>query len=305
MLYAELGKAKAAAADAKNYAPLPDLARQQTPYRINSDVPLADSQATMQTAILGGSAIDTKPDQWIRAKEQFAPADQLAVYINGYRYRLYDITAEDYPVLKHYLGDDEFSRLIDAFIEHTPSSHFNVNRYASHMPAFVAVHLAEDTFAYELAVLETAVSQLTDPEETTPLEPSHLAGITPETLMETVLHPREALQLLAFEYQANEYFNAVKNEESPAPVEKKSYLAVFRHEDVVWRMPLGENEYRLLKQLFAGMPIGKALEAMQAELGLPEEELSAELMNWFSRWMRNGLLAYRTPTNHALEREVA
>ena len=31
---------------------------------------------------------------------------------------------------------------------------------------------------------------------------------------------------------------------------------------------------------------------LQAELGLPEEELSTQLSAWFSRWMRNGLLAY-------------
>ena len=58
----------------------------------------------MQDAILLGNSFDSHPDKWIRTKEQFAPQDQLAVYINAYRYRLYDVTAEDYPVLKHYLG---------------------------------------------------------------------------------------------------------------------------------------------------------------------------------------------------------
>lgn len=72
---------------------------------------------------------------------------------------------------------------------------------------------------------------------------------------------------------------------------KKTFLSVFRHDDVVWRMDLAENEYHLLKKIFSPMPIGNALEKLQQELDLPEDELASNLSNWFARWMRNGLLA--------------
>jgi hypothetical protein len=108
------------------------------------------------------------------------------------------------------------------------------------------------------------------------------------------LHPRAALQLFAFDYPVNAFYRAVKEELSPTiPETHKIYLAVFRHEDVIWRMELSENEHHLLQKIFADQPIGQAIEALQSELSLSEEELIANLSEWFGRWMRNGLLAAR------------
>lgn len=305
VLYAELGKAKAAARDAENYAPLPDLARERPRYVANRPIPLGETEQRMQDAILLGAAVDTKPEEWIPAKEGFTPADQLAVYVNGYRYRLYDVTAEDYPVLAHYLGEEAFDGLIKDFVNIVQSGHFNISRYTAQLPDFLAAHGAGDAFAVELARLESAVSQLTDPEETVPLEPAHLEGMTPDALMETALRPRRALELFAFDYPVNRYYRAVKEEQSPAPpARENSFTAVFRHEDAVWRMDLEENEYRLLSVLFTGVPVGAALEALQAETEMAEEALLAHLSEWFSRWMRNGLLA-RNESSHAQHERTA
>lgn len=285
VLYAELGKAKVAAKDAGNYAPLPDLAKQEAPYVANAITPLADAQTTMQDAILQGASIDSKPDTWIRSKAEFAPADQLAVYVNAYRFRLYDVTAEDYSVLKHYLDDHAFDHLIKDFVNAAHSDHFNIGRYAAHLPGFLKTHTLCNPFAVELAELENAISQLTDPEETIALTPAHFEGMTPEMLMESLLYPRKALQLFAFEYPVNAYFREVKDEKSPAPpAAQKSYIAVFRHEDVVWRMDLEAMEYELLSTLFSGKTIGEALAGI-------DESAAGKLSEYFSRWMRNGMLA--------------
>ena len=299
VLYAELGKAKIAAKNAQHYAPLPDLAKSETPYAVNLPTPLAESQTTMQQAILHGTGIDSKPDTWIRAKEKFVPVDQLAVYVNAYRFRLYDVTAEDYPVLKHYLGEHHFDRLINDFVNTAHSDHFNVGRYATHLPAFLKKHDLGNDFAVELATLENALSQLTDPEETIPLAPHHLEGMTPESLMETRLYPRIALQLFAFEYPVNAYYEGVKEDGSPTqPAPEKSFLAVFRHEDVVWRMDLDAMEHALLSTLFTGEPIGVALANL-------DESAAEKLSEYFSRWMRNGMLRYHEYTSEQQQRSIA
>jgi hypothetical protein len=201
--------------------------------------------------------------------------------------------AEDYPVLKHYLEKEKFKALMEDFVHRTQSHHFNVARYSTQLLPFLATHSAHDPFAYELATLENAMAQLFDAQETIALEPIHLTGMTPESLMELVLHPRAALQLFAFSHPVNCYYLAVMDEEAPPPpMPEETFLAVFRHEDVMWRMDLGENEYRLLQKLFADMPVGKALESLQNELTLPDHMLGTQLFEWFSRWMRNGLLAH-------------
>ncbi|MBK6287297.1 MAG: DUF692 family protein [Gammaproteobacteria bacterium] len=306
VLYAELDKAKAAAADAPHYAPLPELAGARA-RRVNGIAePLDESQLRMQEAILVGAKIDSKPDTWIHAKKQFAPAEQLAVYVNAYRYRLHEATVDDYPVLKHFLGDDAFEGLITDFVNSVESAHFNIGRYAAHLPGYLARHSSGDPFACELATLEKSVSQLLDPQETIALEPAHLEGMTPDDLLQCVLRPRTALRLLAFDFPVNDYFLAVQEGQfPPPPTPERTFVAVFRHEDVVWRMALGENEYLLLEKLFDGTPVGAALDELQAELELPEDELGSQLAHWFSRWMRNGLLAWREYTREPCTRNIA
>ena len=306
VVYAELEKAKAAAKDAKNFAPLPDLAVAHAPYRANIQTSLSVSQTQMQDAILRGSDAVNEPDAWIKAKENFAPTDQLGVYINAYRFRLYNVTVEDYPVLKTVMGNNDFDHMLDDCVNHVHSTHFNIARYSALVPEFLSQHSTYTSFAHEMARLESAIAQLHDTAETIALTPEHLAGLSPEALMERALYPRKALQLFAFDYPVNAYYKAVKEEENPAlPAPQKSYVAVFRHDDVVWRMDLQEHEYHLLLHLFSGLTIGAALEKAQQELALNDEELPNQLFSWFSRWIRNGLLAANEDNNITHTRSAA
>ena len=293
-LDAELGKAKTAAAGANNYV-LPDLYREQVPQRVNHQTPLTQAQLHMQDAIMLGGAFDSAPDRWIRAKEAFAPQAQLNVYINAYRYRLHGVVAEDYPVLKTHLGETAFDELIWAFVNTAQPDHFNIGRYALKLQAFVQEQLPNDNFSHELCALETVITQIADVEETVALEQKHLEGMTPDTLMETVLHPRKALQLMACAYPVNEYYRRVMDGQSPKkPRRQASYLAVFRHDDVVWRMDLDGDEYRLLNKLFSGHTVGDALEDL-------DESVGENISEWFSRWIRNSMLA--APDQHVQHHE--
>jgi uncharacterized protein (UPF0276 family) len=298
VLFEELEKAKAAAKEAHSYT-LPDLFKEQVPQRANYDTPLTQAQHHMQDAIILGEQFKSEPEAWIRSKEAFTPKDQLGVYVNAYRYRLNDVVAEDYPVLKSYLGEKRFNKIIWAFVNSETSTHFNIGRFALKLPGYFTSHLPVDKFAFELCQLETAISQLSDPEETTPLTPEHLSDITPEKLMETVLHPRKALQLFAFSYPVNAYYRAVMDDTSPKkPLRKTTYLAVFRHEDVIWRMDLESQEYTLLRRLFSGETVGQALTEL-------DESAASKLSEYFSRWMRNGLLRTNEQDNEQINRSAA
>lgn len=295
VLLAELGKAKAAAEDAANYR-IPALFSAQVPQRANRETPLLEAQHRMQEAVMRGERFDSQPEQWIRSKESFSPAEQLAVYTNAYRYRLYDSTAEDYPVLQHYLGEEAFRALVWDYVNHAQPTHFNIARYTLAFPGFVKEQLPQNLCAYELSQLETAIVQLADLKELPPLEEQHLNGMTPDLFMQAQLHPRAALQLLCFDYAVNDYYRAVMDEEQPAqPQAQASCLAVFRHEDRIWRMELEPAEYALLQKLFSGVRVGEALESMG-------DEYAEKISSWFSRWMRNGLLAAPEYTGNEPER---
>lgn len=282
ILYDELKKARTAAKSANDYGPLPDLSRPRPPYLMNVKTTVAHEQARMQGAILAGA--DENPGAWIREKEQFPPQAQLDVYINAYRYRLYDVVVEDYPALAAYLGGEDFKALVWDFVNATASEHFNIGRYAAKLPAFIAGHRPQDRLAHEICELEAALTQLADEEETNALSPENLQGLTPDTLLQSVLYPRKALRLIEFSYPVNRYYREVMEDKNPAPpTPESSWLAVFRHDDTMWRMEADKQEFRLLQNLFGGMSVDVALESVKVD----EENLTA----WFARWMRHHLLS--------------
>lgn len=291
VLEAELGKARKAAETAADYGTLPKFKNTLPPRISNEPASYEAHQHRLQEAMIQGDRADTKPDEWIRPKPEFAPREQLQVYINAYHLRLEEIVAEDFPALKYYLGDDEHHALVEAYVRATPSTWFNAAHYVGGFPAFVAKTYPDDNFAYELAVHELAIAQVFHEEETMPLTPAALEALTPDALMAMTLHPRKAMRLLAFAYPVNRFFREVmEDKEPPAPKAEASFVAVFRHNDVVWRLELEVLEYRLLALLFGGLSVGEALEKLLKE-GVDEAVLLSGLQPWFARWMRNGLLA--------------
>ena len=195
-------------------------------------------------------------------------------------------------MLKTYLGEARFAALIKDFVESEHSEHFNIGRYALKLSDFTKNYFPQDRFAHELCLLETAISQLTDPEETEALTPERLQHLTPDALLASTLKPRTALQLRAFSYPVNAYYRAINPAQTPVPPPvEASYLAVFRHDDIVWRMDLDEQEYRMLEMLFGGCSIGEALNKLMQAFPQEEAALSEKLSGWFARWMRNHLLS--------------
>jgi hypothetical protein len=290
LLYAELEKARQISRNASfTQAALPTIidSASETAAWVEINSPphkLLPTQALLQTAIITGGTDPTAHQQLIRPKSDFPADQQLSVYINAYRSRLIEVTAEDYPVLEHYLGADRFHSLLEDFVSNTRSSHFNIACYCHQLPDFVASQFGNDSFAFELAQLENALSELHDAEETEPLEPADLAGIDADVLMHCQLWPRKALQLFKFRHAVNHYFQSVQDEAEPQEViTEPGFLAVFRHEDLVWRMDLDADEYGLLQRLFSGESIAVALAASS-------QQTEAQVSNWFARWMRNGLL---------------
>jgi hypothetical protein len=249
--------------------------------------PYEDELGDMQDAILSGNVERMSPQERIVPKPDFAPEEQIDRYIKGYRYRLFDLVYDDYPALLSLWGKKKTDTLIREYVEATPSTHFNISRYVERFPEYVRDNASP--FAYELCVLETALSRIFDAQESQALTQDDLAGLTPESFMEMELKPRDALKLFAFSYPVNKIYQAHLNGKNISDPEKEtSFLAVFRHNDTLWRLDLEEREYMVLSSLFAGLSVGEALSAAISD---DDETAFSAIGEWFSKWMSNGLLA--------------
>lgn len=284
VLQAELEKARRAAAS-------PDVQEivrfSSTPSaKPDAEAPrLQQMQQLLQQSIIAGNDDETSIKTWIVPKENFTPAQQLGVYVDAYRYRLKDVVSEDYPVLAHYLGRDAFDRLVSSFVEKTASEHFNIARYALGLNAFIEKNISDNVFTQELASLETAIAQLMDAPQGSALSKSDVENIGVENLLMASFSLMPAAQLFEFTHDVNGYYSAVMKEDAPeAPLRQPTHLAVFRHENTMWRMELDAQEYALLLRLSRGETLQEAL--AQASINDPQS-----LQEWFARWMQHGLLS--------------
>ncbi len=249
--------------------------------------PYEQELGDMQDAILSGEGERMNPQERIVPKPDFAPEDQIDRYIKGYRYRLFDLVYDDYPALLSLLGKPATDKLIRNYVQATPSTHFNISRYVEKFPDYVRDYASP--FAHEMSILETALSRIFDAQESESLTQDDLQGLTPESFMKMELKPRAALKLLAFSYPVNTVYNAYLNgEDIKEPAKKTTFLAVFRHNDKLWRLELEEREYMVLSSLFAGLSVEEALGAAISE---DDDTAMTLISEWFSKWMGNGLLA--------------
>lgn len=245
--------------------------------------------STLQEGILTGAG--ASPEAWIRPKRDFPASAQLNVYINGYRYRLCDAVSDDFPATRHALGDEAMNALIQSYVENTPSQFFDLGHYVERFPAYIAPKVSP--FVAELAQAEQANSTVFALPESAPIALEAFAALDPESLMAAHFAPRAAAILMEHNHPINDYLTAYHNDQSPTtPAPQPSYMMVYRHEDITWRISLEHGEYILLNTLKNGLPMGEAIEATAEQLnGMNEEEFLEKLQHWFARWVQSGVLA--------------
>jgi len=213
--------------------------------------------------------------------------ERMTIYQKGYKIRLVNAVSADYPVLQHFVGDILFQEWVKEYVDATPSSSFNLDRYTHRFPAFLAKNV-KISAAVELATLEGKIDFVFMAEESAPLQWEAFSGLTPEQFAEFCFIPRPALALLQFEHSVNAYLTDVRNQDLPKElVAQPEYLALCRTHYEVKRHVLDHNAYLVLQALCEGKSVGEAFEVtfgnMQEPLPTPET-----IQAWFRDWVMFG-----------------
>lgn len=207
---------------------------------------------------------------------------RCAVYNGGYLERLVEVLQGDFGAVQHVLGEPAFRALVARYLQRHPSRHPNLNQLGRAFPAFVRTQrtLPQRAFVAELAQLELAVSRAFDAAEFTPLAADALATVPPARLGAIRLAANPSLQLLAFRHPVDVWYQAWK-EGAPiaVPGPQRSWLAVHRRDDRVWRHRLSQPQFAVLSALVVGQPLENALAKAPA---------TAPVGTWFTEWGQNG-----------------
>lgn len=223
------------------------------------------------------------------AREGFPGEEQMRAYIHSYHIRLRNVLENDYPALKHYLGEEEFFRLAQGYVLATPSRHYNLNRYAIAFSAFVKQHHA-NAFSHDIAQLESALCEVYQAPDSTALGLADVRQLPQNYLLDTPLTLREASYLLALDHNAGEYLEAFRqNIPVPTPEPEPYYCFIWRHENHMRRQAVEYGAYRLLTEIRNGLCLAEALEKILGTLDAAQTEAVSEcLQAWLGGWLQEG-----------------
>lgn len=253
---------------------------------------LRDAQRWVQRAIL-----DPGPDaaalrgagRRVTPSHTLSSAERIGIYRHMYRARMFDTLAADYPCLRRFLGEDRFASLVEAYVSEFPSSSYTLNRLGDRLPDFLAAPrgLPRQAFLHDLARLELAMTFSFDAEEAPPLDADAIAAMPAGAWEHARLEPIPALRLLEARYPVGLYADAVRDGVKPPPMRpRRSWMAVYRRDYLLYRLDLAPAGYKLLSALAAGLPLAQAVAA--AGRG-PRRPNPRELFRWFRDWTAAGL----------------
>ncbi len=232
--------------------------------------------------------------------------ERLDVYRDMYLMRMEEALSSDYPALKHFLGDDEFMRLVARYVDLYPSRSYTLNRLGDHFPEFVAAQddVPRKEFCQDLTRLEFALARVFDAAETPTLTEQDVRAVPQEAWETACLKPVDAFRLLEFDYPVSRYLGAV-DEENPYPRlgRKKNWVVCYRHRYDVHRLDLSRPAYELLSSLASGKTLGEAITGVMTRKWRPAVKQS-KLFEWFREWMAEGFFQAVALTRSGASQQV-
>lgn len=278
--------------------------------------PLSQIQRWMQAAIMHpGGVVDGIAS--LQAQEQLqvssadveqvltrslamSAIDRLEIYGNAYYARLLECLREEFPVLRHALGEEAFDAFAVGYLQSYPSTTYTLTQLGSNFPAYLAETTPPDDemprhwvdFVVDLAQFELAVSEIFDgpgSEGQPLLDVQELLSLPQSKVLEVRLECVPSLRLIRLRCPVHRYYDTVRGErEAVPPGPEETHLALVRRHYVVHHYELSKTGYELLTLLARGESLGASLAGVIAGGRLSSVALATNLRNWFLEWSSAG-----------------
>ncbi len=229
---------------------------------------------------------------FIKPSKTLTQLERLGIYRRMYLLRLIDVLRMDFTAVAEFLGEDVYEKLIEDYLQVHPSRSYNLNHLSYQVPDFIRTYpnLRRREFVYQLATLELALSDIFNVEETPVLTKEALASVAPEVWDTAKIKTITAFRLFAFNYNVNDYLEAViKEKKTPKVVKKDTWLVIYRRNYKLWRLPLTKDAYNLLSDIASGIPLSDAIANAIEKSDASPEVLQKKVFKWFQDWVTEGL----------------
>src|SRR6185369_6458418 len=221
--------------------------------------------------------------------------ERIDIYRGGYHARLIECLADDYPVLQHALGEDEFEALCRRYIAEHPSRAPSLNYFGQFMADFCRSQpLAQPGFAADLATLEWAIVLSIHAPTADTISFDDLGQVPNERWPGARFRVNPSLKILHLDYPVNAYLQAFR-QGSPSvvvPEARRASVAVYRTGRSVWRLELEPAMVTLVESLGSGVTLEAGLAQLQASLSQEtEQEMANKISHCFQHSVSSGLFS--------------
>jgi len=228
----------------------------------------------------------------LRGDERADAATRMDIYRHGYRVRLREALAVEYPGLALMAGRS-FATLLENYLEAHPSGHYNIRWHGAGLAAFLDYGLPwrDKPAMADMARLDWAISTVFDAPDEPVLGMADMAAIPPTAWPTLVLEPQQHVQIFSTPHNV-EVFRRAADQELMRPrlrrYGKTRHLLIWRHELTVRYRTMDDDELAVLTQAVAGKTFAELCEC----LGDAQDEGAAmtRLAQLLHDWVASGLL---------------
>lgn len=222
-------------------------------------------------------------------------ATRFGIYANAYRARFVEALAADYSALKNYLGDDEFERLVHAYIAAHPSHYFSMRYVGQYLGEFLrnTAPYSEHRDLYELALFEWALCDAFDAADNAPLTHDDFRRIDPAAWPALRLQFHPSLQRVMLFGNTPALWSALQAEQQPPAFESAAQARPW----LIWRQqlrllfrPLAELEPLVFDAFCNGADFAEVCEQV-CEV-LPAEQVPPLVAGLIQQWLQDGLIIH-------------
>lgn len=255
-------------------------------------------------------------ERMITRSEQLSARDRLSIYAHAYYARLIECLADSFPVLKRTLGEELFNGFAFSYLQSYPSRSYTLNKLGEKFAQYLNETRPDRSeksapgdnsrtgwpdFLIDLVTLERTIEEVFDGPGTeggTSLKVDRLLALTPEKWPQLKLRINPSMRLLRFRFPVNSYYSTARMASEAdvltPPEPEESYLAIFRRDFVVRRLPLDKPQYSLLQSLQMGGTLDAAVQSAASSCAWDDRDLAMRLGEWFKSWSQNKIFTEYT-----------
>lgn len=256
---------------------------------------LRDIQQALQAHLLDPpnlSSANSTLDDLVLETTNVSRATRLHIYSNAYRARFVEALTADYGMLRRYIGDEEFEKLILAYIDAYPSRYFSLREVGARLEQFLQSSeiYCEHLDLIELVRFEWALCHAFDAADRPIFTSTDLAGIEPEQWPHLTVNISPTLVCIPLRINVPAIWKSLNADEAP-PTAKESAEQMW----LIWRRCLAllfraalPQEMVALEAFRAGGSFADVCEQL-AEY-LPEETVPMCVVELLQQWLQDELI---------------